>query len=148
VLFTILNDFSSDFTLDFWRELLSQLVLPLLEDIQLAVEIPNKNTDSEFYKQTIQEILERLNAFMVSHMDSLRLLVPDYIDIMALFISNINEKHIAQVVISQFKAYIVAIGKSLSQTQWNSYVASVQNLFEATIPQSLIEERERYQLEQ
>lgn len=58
--------------------------------------------------------MERMNAFMVAHGEQLRLLIPDYIDILALFISNINEKHIAQVVISQFKAYIIAIGKNLS----------------------------------
>jgi hypothetical protein len=40
--FKVLNKFSSDFTLEFWREILSQIVLPLLEDIHLAVEIPNK----------------------------------------------------------------------------------------------------------
>jgi hypothetical protein len=37
------------------------------------------------------------------------------------------------------------VGKNLSVNQWNSYVTSLQNLFEATIPQSLIEEKERYQ---
>jgi hypothetical protein len=70
-------------------------VLPLLEDILLAVEIPNKNTDSEFYKHTIQEILEKFNAFLVDKIDTLRYLIPSYIDVLALFISNINEKHIA-----------------------------------------------------
>jgi hypothetical protein len=62
VLFKIFNDYNTDFTLDFWREILSQIILPLLEDIHLAVEIPNKkylsklltpntySTDTEFYK--------------------------------------------------------------------------------------------------
>jgi hypothetical protein len=39
---------------------------PLLEDIHLAVEIPNKNTDNEFFKHTIQDILEKLNLFMLN----------------------------------------------------------------------------------
>jgi len=42
VLFSILNDYNQDFTLDFWKEILNQIILPLLEDIHLAVEIPNK----------------------------------------------------------------------------------------------------------
>jgi hypothetical protein len=75
---------------------------------------------------------------------NLRHLIPDYIDTLALFISNINEKQIAQVVISQFKAFIGMIGRQLSPNQWNSYISSLQNLFEATIPQSLIDEKERY----
>jgi hypothetical protein len=45
---------------------------------------------------------------------NLRHLIPDYIDTLALFISNINEKQIAQVVISQFKAFIGMIGRQLS----------------------------------
>jgi hypothetical protein len=71
-------------------------------------------------------------------------LIPEYIDTLALFISNINEKHIAQVVVTQFKSFMSLIGKHLSANQWNSFVQSLQNLFEATIPQSLIDERDRY----
>lgn len=77
---------------------MSQIVLPLLEDIHLAVEIPNKKTDNEFFKQTIQDILEKLNLFMLNQTaqsPTLRHLIPEYIDTLALFISNINEKHIA-----------------------------------------------------
>ena len=118
------------------------------------------STDSDFYKHTIQDLLERMNQFILSNVDSLRQLIPDYIDVLALFISNINEvlfhyfilslitiiqKHIAQVVIAQFKLFIMQIGKSLSQNQWNSFVISLQNLFETTIPVSLIEEKEKYQ---
>lgn len=40
--FKVLNSYSGDFSLEFWRELLQQIVLPLMEDIHLAVEIPNK----------------------------------------------------------------------------------------------------------
>lgn len=40
--FKILNVYSADFNLEFWREIMNQIVLPLLEDIHLAVEIPNK----------------------------------------------------------------------------------------------------------
>lgn len=88
-----------------------------------------------------------MNAFMVqvaAKDTQLRHLIPDYIDILALFISNINEKQIAQVVIGQFKAFIGLVGRQLSPNQWNCYVSSLQNLFEATIPQSLIDEKERY----
>lgn len=48
------------------------------------------------------------------------------------------------MVITQFKSFISLIGRQLSSNQWNSYITSLQNLFEATIPQSLIDERERY----
>jgi hypothetical protein len=53
VFFKMINDYQSDFDQEFWTEILNQIFLPLLEDIHLAVEIPNKNTDCDFYKQTI-----------------------------------------------------------------------------------------------
>lgn len=43
--FKILNEYSNGgvpFTVEFWQEILGQIILPLLEDIHLAVEIPNK----------------------------------------------------------------------------------------------------------
>ena len=42
VLVKIFNEYRHDFYLEFWREILNQIILPLLEDIHLAVEIPNK----------------------------------------------------------------------------------------------------------
>lgn len=62
---------------------------------------------------------------MAAKDSNLRHLIPDYIDTLALFISNINEKQIAQVVINQFKSFIAQIGRSLSANQWNSYVTSL-----------------------
>ena len=53
IFFKVFNEYGTEFSLDFWKEILSQIVLPLLEDIHLAVEIPNKNTDNEFFKHTI-----------------------------------------------------------------------------------------------
>jgi hypothetical protein len=104
-------------------------VLPVLEDIHLAVEIPNKNTDSEFYRSTINEILVKMNAFLVSKIDAYKHLIPTYIDVLSLFISNINEKNIAQVVISQFKAFIQQVGQYLTPDQWDSYIISLGQLF-------------------
>lgn len=44
----------------------------------------------------------------------------------------------------QFKAFLAQAGKFLTPAQWNSYVACLENLFLTTIPQSLIDEREKY----
>ena len=89
--FKIFNDYSSDFTEEFWKEVLHQIVLPVLEDIHLAVEIPNKNTDSEFYRVTINEILVKMNAFLVNKIDAYKHLIPTYIEVLSIFISTINE---------------------------------------------------------
>lgn len=44
----------------------------------------------------------------------------------------------------QFKSFVAQAGRSLTQPQWDAYVRCLQRLFASTIPQSLIEEREKY----
>jgi len=39
---------------------------------------------------------------------------------------------------------VAQAGKFLTPAQWNAYVACLENLFLTTIPQSLIDEREKY----
>ena len=56
-LFQILEHGIQPFDLNFWREILSQVLFPMLEDIDLAIQTPiRKNDDNgvQFYLQTIQ----------------------------------------------------------------------------------------------
>ena len=50
----------------------------------------------------------------------------------------------AQIVIKHYKRFIEMVGRSLSANQWNAYVTSLQNLFQATVQRQLITEKERY----
>ena len=55
IFFQVLQQ-GDDFSLEFWREILSQVLFPMLEDIDLAIQTPGrKNDDKErtFYLQTI-----------------------------------------------------------------------------------------------
>ena len=72
------------------------------------------SNDGEFYRKTIEEILDKMNKFLLSKIENMKGLIPSYIDMLALFISNINEKHIASITINQFKVYIIQIGKYLT----------------------------------
>jgi hypothetical protein len=75
---------------------------------------------------------------------NLRHLIPDYIDTLGLYISNITDVQMAQIVIKNYKRFIEMVGRSLSVNQWNAYITSLQNLFLATVQKQLIAEKEKY----
>mmetsp|Transcript_22235 Transcript_22235/g.16670 ORF Transcript_22235/g.16670 Transcript_22235/m.16670 type:complete len:109 (+) Transcript_22235:1414-1740(+) len=93
--FRLLEMNTKDFSEAFWKEIFSQIIYPLLEDIHLAASTPNKTHDAEFFKKGIEDILVKLNQFLAKNLSSLKHLVPSYIDIISLFISNISQKNIA-----------------------------------------------------
>jgi hypothetical protein len=56
-LFQVFEHGIKAFDLNFWREILSQVVFPMLEDIDLAIQTPVRKNDEagvQFYLQTIQ----------------------------------------------------------------------------------------------
>ena len=75
---------------------------------------------------------------------TLRHLIPDYIDTLGLYISNLTDVQMAQIVIKHYKRFIEMVGRNMSVNQWNAYVTSLQNLFAATVQKQLIIEKEKY----
>lgn len=56
ILFQVLQQGVEIFSLEFWREILSQVLFPMLEDIDLAIQTPSRRNDDKertFYLQTI-----------------------------------------------------------------------------------------------
>ena len=56
ILFQVLDHGIAAFDLNFWREILSQVLFPMLEDIDLAIQTPVRKNDEngvQFYLQTI-----------------------------------------------------------------------------------------------
>ena len=66
-----------------------------------------------------------MNQFILSNVDSLRQLIPDYIDVLALFISNINEVY--PVLINSFIETHSSSGDSpvqaLRNADWQEFVS-------------------------
>jgi hypothetical protein len=84
--------------LTFWREIFSQVLYPLLEDIQLAMETSsrkNEEVDQVFYGQTFENIISRFDLFLNESYDALKDVVPCYIDILCLFIAKTTHKRLA-----------------------------------------------------
>lgn len=88
--FQVLQQGVDVFTLEFWQEIFSQVLFPMLEDIDLAIQNPSKRNDDKertFYLQTIQSVVQGFNDFIMRNLQYLRFVVPSFADILVLFIS-------------------------------------------------------------
>lgn len=88
--FQVLQQGVDVFSLEFWNEILSQVLFPMLEDIDLAIQTPSRrNDDNErtFYLKTIQGIVQGFNDFVLRNLQHLCFIIPAYIDILVLYIS-------------------------------------------------------------
>ena len=90
IFFQVLQQGVDFFDLEFWKEILSQVLFPMLEDIDLAIQTPTRKIDEnqkKFYLQTTQLIVQGFNDFLTNNLQQLCFVVPTYADILVLFIS-------------------------------------------------------------
>ena len=141
-LFNMLERASLEKSVDFWRELCSQVLYPVLEDIQLAVETDqNPSIDDEnvaFYQEILESIFERFAIFLNEFYKNMPKVVSIYIDIICLFISNVSNKRIANVTAKSLVNLINTIGDKLSQEEWDNFTTSLCLCVDSTLPKSLV----------
>ena len=95
--FQVLQQGVDEFTLQFWREVLSQVLFPMLEDIDLAIQTPSRRNDDKersFYLSTIQAVVQGFNDFLLANLDKLSFMLPVYTDVLVLFISQTQSRRI------------------------------------------------------
>jgi hypothetical protein len=122
-----LEEHHAHFGESLWREIVSQVIFPVLEDIRLQVELAMKKSNVEYARHhimVIQQLLVCLNRFFSEKQSSLPAsLLTCYTDILCLFASNINNQELAQVVMEQLKYLLVEIGsRFVGPEQWSSIV--------------------------
>lgn len=125
----------------FWREVFSQVMYPVLEDIQLAVENQEGAQDDAnvaFYQKTLESIVERFATFLNEFYKQLPNVVPVYVDIICLFVANIRNKRLAQVIATSLVNLVQIIGDKLSTNEWDHFTSSLCLCFEATLPKQLL----------
>ena len=110
----------------------------MLDDIQLAVDIPGKNIDYDFYRQTTQDILHSFVNFFNQNVMKLERVVPAFVETLCHFIKEIKEKAIAQTGVGALKHFLQASGEKLSPESWDEISEQICDLFEATTPKSLL----------
>ena len=87
---------------DLWREIFSQVIYPVFEDIRLQVELAcrkGNQAQAQSHIVTLQSLLVKINSFLGENLETLPSgLLSCYIDILLLFASNLNNQELAFVV--------------------------------------------------
>lgn len=90
VLFQVLQKGVDVFDLSFWREILSQVLMPILEDIDIAFENQNKKinkSERTFLLNTILLIIDKFNRFIERNVKKMQAVIPCYLDILLMFLA-------------------------------------------------------------
>lgn len=124
----------------FWREVFAQVLYPVLEDIKLAVENSDDQESQTFYQQTFETILARFNSFLAETHEELPGVVPVYIDMVCLFISEVTNTTLAKKVIDALHSLLKSLGTNLSEDEWQAFTSTLCLCFEVTLPRQLTEE--------
>jgi len=122
-----LEEHHAHFGESLWREIVSQVIFPVLEDIRLQVELATRKNNLEHARHhvmVLQQLLTSLNRFFSEKQASLPpTLLTCYTDILCLFASNINNQELASVVMEQLKHLLVEIGARFSgPEQWSDVI--------------------------
>ena len=133
-----------------WREIFSQVLLPVLEDIRLQVELATRKSNLEqaqHHITTLHRLLASMNTFLNQKHEALPpALHTCYMDVISLFASNINNQELAAVVMEQLKVLIVQTGaRFVAPGQWDDVIEQMSLLFQATLPRLLVEEMQNLQ---
>lgn len=100
------------FDLSFWKEILSQVFLPILEDIDIAIENQNgkiQKSERTFLLNTILLMIDKFNRFIDRNIKRMRSVIPCYIDIILMFLSQTKSVRIIEVLVRCFKPFITSI---------------------------------------
>lgn len=115
------------------------MLYPVLEDIKLAVENSDDQSSQTFYQQTFETILTQFNCFLAKTHGALPGVVPVYIDIVCLFISEVTNTTLAKKVIHALHSLLKSIGSQLSEDEWQAFTSTLCLCFEVTLPRQLTE---------
>lgn len=73
----------------------------MLGDILIQVENPTKKND-EFFQVTIRRILENVHQFFIDYKHEMINVIDCYFDIICYFLTEVNNKRISSIVVTQF----------------------------------------------
>jgi len=86
--------------------------LPILEDIDIAIENQNgkiQKSERTFLLNTILLMIDKFNRFIDRNIKRMRSVIPCYIDIILMFLSQTKSVRIIEVLVRCFKPFITSI---------------------------------------
>lgn len=93
---------------------------------------------------TIKELVQGFNDFLVRNFETLANVVPSYVDILVLFISQTQNRSINQAIIVCFNQLMATIGPSLGAAAWAEIIKTYSLGFTQSIPQELFHQTQSY----
>lgn len=130
------------FDLSFWREILSQVFLPILEDIDIAFENQNKKinkSERTFLLNTILLIIDKFNRFIERNVKKMQAVIPCYLDILLMFLSQTKAPRIIEVLVRCIKPFVAFFSAVLGKADWDDVTSSLGLCFKEVSPSNLVE---------
>jgi hypothetical protein len=120
--------------------------LPILEDIDIAIENQNgkiQKSERTFLLNTILLIVDKFNRFIDRNIKRMRSVIPCYIDIILMFLSQTKSVRIIEVLVRCVKPFITSITSQLGKSDWDDIIESLALCFLETSPSDMIDDAKR-----
>jgi hypothetical protein len=120
--------------------------LPILEDIDIAIENQNgkiQKSERTFLLNTILLIVDKFNRFIDRNIKRMRSVIPCYIDIILMFLSQTKSVRIIEVLVRCVKPFITSITSQLGKSDWDDIIESLALCFLETSPSDMINDAKR-----
>ena len=122
------------------------MFLPILEDIDIAIENQNgkiQKSERTFLLNTILLIVDKFNRFIDRNINRMRSVIPCYIDIILMFLSQTKSVRIIEVLVRCVKPFITSITSQLGKSDWDDIIESLALCFLETSPSDMINDAKR-----
>ncbi len=122
------------------------MFLPILEDIDIAIENQNgkiQKSERTFLLNTILLIVDKFNRFIDRNIKRMRSVIPCYIDIILMFLSQTKSVRIIEVLVRCVKPFITSITSQLGKSDWDDIIESLALCFLETSPSDMIDDAKR-----
>lgn len=122
------------------------MFLPILEDIDIAIENQNgkiQKSERTFLLNTILLIVDKFNRFIDRNIKRMRSVIPCYIDIILMFLSQTKSVRIIEVLVRCVKPFITSITSQLGKSDWDDIIESLALCFLETSPSDMIDDARR-----
>ena len=122
------------------------MFLPILEDIDIAIENQNgkiQKSERTFLLNTILLIVDKFNRFIDRNIKRMRSVIPCYIDIILMFLSQTKSVRIIEVLVRCVKPFITSITSQLGKSDWDDIIESLALCFLENSPSDMIDDAKR-----
>lgn len=129
---------------------MSQVFLPILEDIDIAIENQNRKiqkSERTFLLNTILLMIDKFNRFIDRNIKRMSSVIPCYIDIVLMFLSQTKSARIIEVLVRCIRPFIASIAPQLGKSDWDDVTESLKLCFQATSPSDMLEQAKQVMIE-